>query len=108
MSDPPNIVTTSTANARWRSAREPVAPSAPGAGVAIGDRPVCRAAHIAAPVPIDTRPGTTNAVRQPNRSISVPATIPAEATPTLPKMPLTPSALPRVAAVRTSQGSPTG
>jgi hypothetical protein len=48
------------------------------------------------------------AARQPKPSISAPAVRPAAATPTLPKIPLTPSAAPRLSALRTSQAMPTG
>ena len=49
----------------------------------------------AIPVSTLTAPGTMKAARQPERSMSDPATTPARAVPSDPKMPLKPSTLPR-------------
>ena len=78
-----------------------------GAG-ASAIRPERRQASSASPVAREMTPGMMNAARQPNRSISAPATSPAPATPRPPKAPLMPSARPRARALRTSQAMPTG
>ena len=62
----------------------------------------------ATPVATATAPGRMKAARQLTRSVSAPAISAAAATPRLPNRPLTPIALPRRAAWRTTQAVPTG
>jgi hypothetical protein len=60
------------------------------------------------PQPIATRPGTTNAARQPIHFTSRPVTRAATAMPRLPARPLTPITAPKFLTFCTSIGMPTG
>ncbi len=65
-------------------------------------------ARNATPTRMPSRPGSTNAARQPTRSTSAPVASAANATPRLPHTPLMPSARPSWPACAVSIAVPTG